>query len=170
MAKVGRLAVLVLAVQALPVAAQSDAIAGRWATQGFGSIVEMQSCKADRTAICGRVRWLWDASDEAGHARVDGKNPDKALRSRPIIGIEIMRGFRETAPGVWTGGSIYNPDDGRTYTGTIRLRHGMLVLKGCAFGIICQTQNWRRPDEVFTAARKAWAWRSTRQPGGCDLS
>ena len=144
---------VVLAFSPGSASAQSAGIVGRWATQGFGSIVEMQPCRDQRQSVCGRIRWLWEMNDAQGQERIDIKNPDRSFRGRPIIGIEIMRGFRETAPGIWTGGSIYNPDDGRTYTGTIRLRQGMLVLKGCAFGIVCQTQNWRRPEEILAAVR-----------------
>lgn len=72
------------------------------------------------------------------------------MRGQPLIGTIILRGFAETAPGVWSGGSVYNPDDGRSYSGTIRLTAtGMLELKGCALGIFCQTQRWRRPRAIL---------------------
>ncbi|HYE46083.1 MAG TPA: sterol desaturase family protein [Caulobacter sp.] len=133
-------------------AARAD-IAGRWATQGFGSIVEFRPCAGAPDTLCGRIVWLWKCDDPGGRRRTDTRNPDKALRSRPLVGIEIVRGLRETAPGVWSGGSIYNPDDGRTYTGTVKVRAGRLELKGCALNLLCQTQTWRRPEEVIAAVR-----------------
>lgn len=151
-------AVLVLAVAAAGLvsgraqAARAD-IAGRWATPGFGSIVELRPCAGVPDAMCGRILWLWDPSDAAGKRRADLHNPDRALRSRPLIGVEIVRGLRETSPGVWTEGAVYNPDDGRTYTGAAKVRNGRLELKGCALNLICQTQVWRRPDEVIAAVR-----------------
>lgn len=134
--------------------AQTQGLNGRWASQGFGSIVDFQACEGDPTAICGRIKWLWEANDSHGRPRVDGRNPDRALRGRGLVGIEIIRGFRETAPGVWTGGALYNPDDGRTYTGTIRLRQGALYLQGCALTLFCQTQTWRRPEDLLAAAKE----------------
>lgn len=136
-----------------PAAAQTPSLTGRWASQGFGSIVDFQPCEVDAATICGRIRWLWEANDANGRPRVDGRNPDRALRTRPLVGIEIIRGFRETSPGVWTGGTLYNPDDGRTYTGAIRLRQGALHLQGCALNVFCQTQVWRRPEDLLAAAR-----------------
>jgi len=153
-----KVAVLVLALAATGlVASRAEAarvdIAGRWATQGLGSIVEFRPCAAAPDAMCGRILWLWDANDPAGKRRADVHNPDRALRSRPLVGIEIVRGLRETSPGVWSEGSVYNPDDGRTYTGAVKVRNGRLELRGCALNVICQTQVWRRPDDVIAAVR-----------------
>lgn len=92
-----------------------------------------------------------------GRSRTDARNPDRALRARPLVGVEIVRGLRETAPGVWTDGALYNPDDGRTYSGEIRLRNGLLELRGCALKIACQTQTWRRPRDVIAAVQAAGA-------------
>ena len=154
-AKVG-VVVVALAAAGL-VAGRAEAarpdIAGRWATQGLGSIVEFRPCTGAPDTMCGRILWLWDAADAAGKRRADVHNPDRALRSRPLIGVEIVRGLRETSPGVWTEGSVYNPDDGRTYTGAVKVRNGRLELRGCALNVICQTQVWRRPDDVIAAVR-----------------
>lgn len=135
------------------VAAESRAdLSGRWATEGFGSIVEFRPCPTTPTEMCGRMIWLWAPAPEGG-PRLDRQNPDPALRSRQLVGIEIVSGLRETAPGVWTSGRLYNPDDGRTYTGTVRLRGGLLELKGCAFNVVCRIQTWRRPQDVLAAAQ-----------------
>jgi uncharacterized protein (DUF2147 family) len=114
---------------------------GRWTTPG-GDTVEFGSCaeQVADTSICGRIMAL-----TTGAQRRDIRNPASALRNRPMLGLEIVRGLRESAPGVWTGADLYNPDDGRTYRGAIRL-HGRdsLELKGCALVVICQVQTWRR--------------------------
>ncbi len=129
-------------------------IAGRWATEGFGSIVEFAPCPGSANTMCGRIVWLWTPNNAAGRARTDSHNPDRTLRTRSLVGIEILQGLRETSPGVWSDGSVYNPDDGRTYTGTIRLRGGGLELRGCALNVFCQTQTWRRPEDVIEAVRR----------------
>lgn len=126
-------------------------ITGRWATQGFGSVVEFRPCAGAQATLCGLILWLWEPNDGSGRPRTDRHNPDRALRSRPLIGVEIVRGLRETAPGVWSEGAVYNPDDGRTYTGVVRLRGGTLELRGCALNVFCQTQTWRRPRDVIAA-------------------
>jgi uncharacterized protein (DUF2147 family) len=130
-------------------------IAGRWATQGFGSIVEFRPCAEEQKTLCGRIVWLWEENDASGRPRTDRHNPDSELRSRSLIGVDIVRGLRETAPGTWSGGELYNPDDGRTYGGEIRAKSGTLELKGCALVIFCQTQIWRRPEDVIKAVKAA---------------
>ncbi|MEQ1567686.1 MAG: DUF2147 domain-containing protein [Myxococcota bacterium] len=128
-------------------------IAGKWATSGFGSIVELAPCDGDPTAMCGQISWLWEPTDAGGRPRTDGRNPEPAQRARPLVGIRIIDGLRETAPDTWTEGSLYNPDDGRTYTGTVKLVGGTLELTGCALRVFCQTQVWRRPEDVIAAVR-----------------
>ncbi len=156
-ARVG--AVLVLAAAgAVVISGKAEArgradIAGRWATQGFGSIVEFKPCAGAPDTVCGRILWLWEDTDAAGRRRTDVHNPDRPLRSRPLAGVEIVRGLKETASGIWADGTLYNPDDGRTYTGTVRIRDGQLKLRGCALNVICQTQTWRRPEEVIAKVR-----------------
>jgi uncharacterized protein (DUF2147 family) len=130
-------------------------IRGRWATARFGSIVELAPCASDGTGetLCGRIQWLWDAFDRAGRPRADDENPEASARSRPLVGVEILRGFREISPGVWSGGSIYNPEDGRTYRASIRLQpDGALELEGCALRIFCQRQTWRRLEDLLEQA------------------
>jgi len=128
-----------------------DGIKGRWVTEGFGSIVELHACPHRTHLLCGRIVWLWEPI-EAGRPRSDRKNPDASKRSRPLVGAEILTGFAKAAPGEWTGGEVYNPDDGRTYSGSISLRApGRLELEGCTlFGVLCASQAWYRPEALIS--------------------
>jgi uncharacterized protein (DUF2147 family) len=134
-------------------AQRAAAITGNWATRGFGSIVQFRPCGASSETMCGRIVWLWEPNDGNGRPRTDNHNPDRTLRTRSLVGVEIVRGLRETEPGVWSEGALYNPDDGRTYSGTLRLNNGVLELRGCAMSVFCQTQLWRRPEEVLAQVR-----------------
>lgn len=133
--------------------AEEPALRGHWATEGFGSIVEFRPCAGAPDTLCGRIVWLWHERDADGAPRLDEENPDAALRGRPLLGLEIVRGLRRTAPGLWTGAALYNPDDGRTYSGEIRLHGDTLALRGCALRVFCQTQTWRDPEALVVAVR-----------------
>ena len=139
-----------------PAQAQANSdLMGRWATEGFDSIVELTPCPGDADAICGRVLWLWDEADASGQPRKDIRNPDKSLRARPIVGIEIVHGLKRSASGTSFSGLLYDPDDGRTYTGVLQQRGRTLELKGCALTLFCDTQIWRRAADVVAAAGPA---------------
>jgi sterol desaturase/sphingolipid hydroxylase (fatty acid hydroxylase superfamily)/uncharacterized protein (DUF2147 family) len=125
-------------------------IEGEWATQGFGSKVLIGPCKDRAPEICGEITWLWEPVDVDGNVILDTKNPDAALKQRPLIGINILEGFTYSAKhNEWRDGRIYNPEDGRRYRATIRRKNDTtLQVKGCAVRVFCQTQIWRLASTV----------------------
>lgn len=111
-------------------AAAPNDVAGDWATPGLGAIVRLAPCPDDTQHLCGRLIWAWDP------ARVQ----------RGSMGTQMLRDFI-WRDGVWTDGEVFNPEDGRTYSGSIRLDGEVLRLRGCA-GPFCQTQTWRRLSSI----------------------
>lgn len=65
---------------------------------------------------CGRVVWLRKYQDAQGRPSRDKRNPNSALRGRPVCGLTIIEGLRPVRPGLWKGGTFYNPHDGQTYS------------------------------------------------------
>jgi uncharacterized protein (DUF2147 family) len=63
-----------------------------------------------------------DGPELNGKIVTDRKNPDPALRSQPLTGLRLLTGLRYDADDEkWTGGHVYNSDDGRTYNCLVRL-------------------------------------------------
>jgi uncharacterized protein (DUF2147 family) len=137
-------ALVATAPDAQSASAPPTSLAGSWYTENAGSIMEIGPCRATAGRFCGRLKWLKQANDGQGRPRLDINNPDPRRRSRPLLGTEIMLDFRQSSPGMWTDGKLYNPDDGRTYSGSIRVQGDELKLRGCALSIFCKTQVWRR--------------------------
>jgi len=53
---------------------------------------------------------------------VDDQNPDKDLQNKPIIGLQLLKGFEyDEKSSEWKGGSIYDPDNGKTYNCFMKL-------------------------------------------------
>lgn len=111
---------------------------GEWWTPGFNARVRVEAC-GDH-ALCGRIVWLWD------------EMPKGVADRTPLVGKLVIDGMRPAGPGepgkpgVWTGGRLYNPEDGRDYKGSLQLRSDTtLVVAGCVL-FVCQTQVWRRVD------------------------
>jgi uncharacterized protein (DUF2147 family) len=108
---------------------------GTWLTEGGEVRVRIAPCAS---AYCGTIVW----SRTGG---TDANNPDPALRSRSMVGVQLISGLHPDAEGGYTG-QIYNPRDGGTYTVKIKLRsRNTLELSGCILGgVICQSQTWSR--------------------------
>lgn len=123
--------------------------AGPWLTQGASARVEIRPCLKARDTLCGTIAWLWDPNDADGQPMRDSRHPDAARRARPLVGLDLLEGFRAAGqPGVFSGGRIYNPEDGRTYAATLTMRpDGTLQVEGCVL-FICARQVWRRPNSV----------------------
>lgn len=118
----------------------ADPIEGDWFTPHGDSKVRISPCADKPDRMCGVVSWL--AADKAKD--LDKKNPDPALRTRPILGVATIWGFKQAAPGRWTGGKLYDPASGKSYDGKISANaNGTLKVQGCIM-MICQTQTWKR--------------------------
>ena len=88
-------------------------IQGVWLTQSKESMIEIT--RAGNYYV-GKVYWLKvPISPYTGKPKVDIKNPDPKLRTRPIIGLNILLDFKYS-PDTKTGeGDIYDPKSGTTY-------------------------------------------------------
>ena len=94
--------------------------------------------------ICGVVVWLREPIDPAtGKPQVDDKNPNPALKRRPMIGLPLFSGMLPSGSGRWSG-QIYNADDGSTYVSHISLTGpDTLKVEGCV-GPLCGGETWTR--------------------------
>lgn len=61
--------------------------------------------------------------------RKDSKNPIKALQNREVLGLELLTGFSYN-DGAYTGGEIYDPETGKTYSCKISLEGQTLKVRG----------------------------------------
>lgn len=95
----------------------------------------------------GKITWLKEPiSDKTGKPKVNEYDPDKSRRNIPIIGLEVVKEFIYEGKGIFGGGTVYDPENGKTYKGKITLvDKNNLDLRGYvgipAFG---RTENWTR--------------------------
>ena len=94
---------------------------GEWLRPSNGARVNFYNCGGK---LCGKVV---------------GKGSSSAK-----IGTVILSGAAKSGDNEWRG-SLLNPDDGKTYKGVITLvGDDGLNLKGCALGLFCEGETWRR--------------------------
>jgi uncharacterized protein (DUF2147 family) len=139
-------AVLTLSLSSAASAADPQ---GVWLTEERDAAVAIAPCTGDYDGLlCGRIVWLKDATGENGLPRLDTRNPDPARRARSICGLLVMGGLRPSGPNSWDGGSVYNPQDGRIYSGDIELLANSTLRVRAYLGIplLGKTQIWRRAE------------------------
>ncbi len=91
----------------------ADDILGKWMNEDKDAHIEIT--KRDHKYF-GKVVWLkFPIDDETGKPKLDEKNPDETLRSRPALGLEILTNFIFD-DGRWEDGKIYDPKKGNTYS------------------------------------------------------
>ena len=72
--------------------------------------------KATNKKYYGKIVWLKEPNKN-GKPKVDDKNPDKSKRNKPIMGMQILKGFSyDASDKEWNGGTIYDPKNGKTYS------------------------------------------------------
>lgn len=101
----------------------ADDLVGNWQRSDGTSRIRMAPCGG---GICGTVTWL--------------KNPDSPGK----VGQQVFFGMKPSGAGSWSG-SAFNPEDGKTYSGSASVSGASLTTKGCALGgLVCKTVTWSR--------------------------
>ncbi len=123
---------------AAPAAAAAPAIEGLWLTDDGSAVVRIEAC-GDR--MCGRIARVLDT--RAGVPQTDVTTPDASRRNRPLIGLQILSGYRRGASR-WEDGRAYDPKTGNSYNSSLRLdSDGSLRVTGCVL-FVCRSKRWTR--------------------------
>jgi len=117
---------------------QQSRVLGTWLTEGKDGIIQM-SVGAEATYE-GRIV----GGNHPG--RLDEKNPDPTQRNKPLRGQVILRNLHYDGEGKFSGGTIYEPDTGRTYKCFIELiSPDTLKLRGfIGISLLGKSQIWTR--------------------------
>ena len=130
---------LTAALAAATSSAQAPGITGNWRTP-TGSIVQVYPCG---NAFCLRVL----AVEKSAPGTIDANNPDPALRSRSLCGLQIGSGFQgRNGDQTAENGQIYDPKSGKTYSGSLAASSAdRLKLRGyLGVKLFGRTEEWTR--------------------------
>jgi uncharacterized protein (DUF2147 family) len=134
-------ALVALALLASPAFAASPV--GLWATEGAKGQVRIEPCGEK---LCGKIVALAEPNNAEGQPKRDRNNPDESLRERPIVGLPILRDFvpEKDEANKWSGGTIYDPEAGKTYKCTMTLQaDGTLEVRGyIGMPLLGRSQTW----------------------------
>jgi uncharacterized protein (DUF2147 family) len=133
---------MLLLALAVPAAGASDdqamLILGNWLTEPRDGIIEI--------SIAGDGSYQGRIVGGNSPQRQDQHNPDPARRSQLLLGQVIFQGMKYDGEGKWSGGTIYDPDSGRTYKCRLeRLDAERLQVRGfIGFALLGRSQVWTR--------------------------
>lgn len=123
-------------------AAMAQDVIGKWKLETGTAIVEVYQ---NGDIFNGKIVWLETPTEPDGSPAVDENNPDVKLRKRPLIGLNMLHGLKKDGS-KYSGGKIYDPENGKTYNCSMEVNGDLLKVRGSldARGIIGRTMNWHR--------------------------
>lgn len=115
-------------------------IVGVWVNSDGEGLIELS---IENDVLSGKILGN-SKSGESG--RIDSNNPDPELRDRPLKGLVFLKDFVEKKPGHWKGGTIYDPNNGKTYKCKItQIDADTIEIRGyIGISLIGRTVTWKR--------------------------
>lgn len=94
--------------------------------------------------LVGSIDKLLDPKDP-GDAKCDKCKDDR--KDQPVVGLQIIRGVKAEGDGIWGGGEILDPNNGKTYRTRLKPVDGgkKLEMRGY-IGPFYRTQTWIRVE------------------------
>lgn len=118
---------------------KADDIVGVYLTEIKDAKIQVYK-KNDR--YFGRIIWMESPLDENGKAQLDKQNPVKSLQIRPVYNMDILTNLKFDK-GTWSGGEVYDPKSGDTYTCKVWLEGNTLKVRGY-LGWLFATKTWTK--------------------------
>ena len=108
---------------------KGDRILGKWMAAEKNLIVQVYK---DRDEFKAKIVWFKEDPTEPDGGWRDKHNPDPALRSRKILGIDVLNGLKYDAKNdTWDGGTVYDAQHGKQWDAAGYIdKDGLLKVKG----------------------------------------
>ena|SRR6187431_1544163 len=118
-----------------------DPLLGQWITDQKNLIIEVYLRGSEYKA---KIVWVSDTDPDS---RLDDKNPDPALRTRKVVGMDVLSGLTyNSEEGCWENGHIYDGTSGKTWSASARVEDDeTLIVRGFwGFEIFGKTLRFNR--------------------------
>jgi uncharacterized protein (DUF2147 family) len=125
--------------------AEKTEVEGRWLTEKGDGWITIQLVG---DSLQGSIAGSPDP-EQREEREFDDRNPDPNLRTRRLDGLTIMKGFQYDGDGRWSGGTVYDPNSGKTYKCTItQVDTNTLKMRGfIGISLFGRSETWTRDDE-----------------------
>jgi uncharacterized protein (DUF2147 family) len=119
-----------------------NTVAGKWLSESKKGITEIYEVNGK---FYGKLVWLKEPNDATGKLKLDKENKNESLRTSPILGLVILKDF-VIRDGEWKDGTIYDPENGKTYKCTMWLKDVNTIKVRGYWGPFYRTQIWTRSN------------------------
>jgi uncharacterized protein (DUF2147 family) len=98
--------------------------------------------------VYGKIVWLKDPTDKNGKPLTDINNPDSKKKSTPLMGLVFLKEFVAKDAKTWEDGTIYDPNNGKTYSCNMKLESPkVLNVRGyIGISLIGRTSKFTKAD------------------------
>ena len=137
---------MVMLIGITSMASAQDAIEGVWFNDKKDA--KIQIYKGNDGKFYGKIIWIKEPTNADGSTKTDTKNSKDALKSRPIVGLVILKGAEKDGTNSYDDGTIYDPENGKTYDCTIKNKgNNTLALRGyIGISLFGRTTEWSRTN------------------------
>jgi uncharacterized protein (DUF2147 family) len=124
----------------------ADDILGTWLNEDKDAHVNIYK---ENNKYYGKIVWLKNPIDEeTGKPKLDDENEDESLRTRPVMGLLLLRDFEFDGDDEWEDGRIYDPKNGKDYKCYIEFEDDtkdLLKVRGyIGISLLGRTTYWTR--------------------------
>ncbi|MDB5145190.1 MAG: hypothetical protein JWQ66_3903 [Mucilaginibacter sp.] len=137
-------AIVIILSTGISAKAQADKIEGLW----YNDIksAKILITKESNGKFYGKVVWLKEPLKN-GKPKVDELNADEKLRSRPRLGLPVLADFVKDGDNKYTDGTIYDPNNGKTYSCKMTYKGRTLDIRGyIGISLFGRTTTWSRAE------------------------
>jgi len=94
----------------------------------------------------GKIVFLKFPTYDDGTKKIDKNNPDVKMHSAPLLGYKILKDFEYVGKKTWENGTIYDPENGSTYSCVIKLKDNNTIEVRGYIGVsaIGRTDTWKK--------------------------
>jgi uncharacterized protein (DUF2147 family) len=122
----------------------ADRLVGIWEPSNGRSRIKIEKIG---TKYYGKIVWLKEPIDPTTQkAKLDKNNPDTSMRNVPLKGYRILKDFTYKGKDEWSEGTIYDPENGSTYSCVINMKGDNIIDIRGYIGIkaLGRTDSWKK--------------------------
>jgi uncharacterized protein (DUF2147 family) len=123
---------------------EGDRLIGIWQPSNGRAKVKIEKIG---TKYYGKLVWLKEPNDPTTQKpKVDKNNPDESMRNVPLKGYRMLKDFVYAGKDQWNEGTIYDPENGSTYSCEINMKDKNTIEIRGYIGVkaLGRTDVWKR--------------------------